>query len=68
MPTPNTNTARLVVVLPGHENTMKPIMHEGAHYVAVRDVAAAFDYALHDRRDTDGKLYLQPIATEEATP
>lgn len=55
--------ARLVVVLPGHENTMEPLFHEDQHWVRVRDVAAAFGRELVDHRDTDGKLYI----TEEAT-
>ncbi len=62
--------ARKVVVLPGYENAMDPIFHEGAHYVAVRDVAAAFGHDLIDRRDHDGKLYLRKraeITDEEDT-
>lgn len=56
---PTTKVARKVVVLPGYERAMDPIFHEDTHYVSVRDVAAAFDYELIDRREEDGKLYLR---------
>ena len=55
-----TGPARLVVLLPGYENTAVPIMVDGQHYVSVRDVARLFDLELVDHRAKDGKLYLKP--------
>jgi len=57
-PETGSKAARLVVVLPGHENVMEPLFHGDEHWVRVRDVARAFDRELVDHRADDGKLYL----------
>jgi len=51
--------ARLVVALPGYENTAEPLFIDGTHYISVRDAARLMGWELIDRRAKDGKLYLR---------
>lgn len=56
--TGGTGAARLVVLLPGHENVATPLFENGTHYLAVQDVARLFGVTVVDHVAHDGKLYL----------
>lgn len=57
--------ARLVVLLPGHENHATPLFYNGQHWLQVWDVARMFGVTLHDRRATDEKLYFERPGGED---
>jgi len=50
--------ARLVVMLPGSEQTAVPIFRDGQHYITVRDAARLMGRELVDHRTDQGKIYL----------